>query len=435
MSYTSQLKKSLNKCIYKITSRRDEFCQNPNSDFTRNRKSDFWSIMKAVLCFSGKSLNKEIFEIFGFNQDTLSASAFVQQRSKIKPEAFSQLFNDFINSNQKDQLFHGYRLLAVDGSDIYTPKNNNDFDSLGKNQNSTFDLYHLNALYDLLANTYTDAVIQKYLKSNEHKAYVCMVDRYSSKIPTIFISDRGYECYNNMTHVQENGQKFLTHLKDIKSTGILSRFDLPDSEFDISIDLNLTRKQTKEVKTNPFFQYLPHNINFDYLPSSCKKSDPVVFYTLHLRFVRIQVTQDLFEVLVTNLDENNFSQSSLKLLYATHWGIETSFRKLKYTVGLSSFHSKKSEHILQDIFARLTLYNFSELVASHKAIRKKKRKHIYKINFSVAVYACRNFLLGKYAPKAVEAVIGKHILPYHPNISKPRNLRCIPPSSFSYRVA
>lgn len=435
MSYTSKLKKSLNKCIDNITASRDEFCQNPNCDFTRNRKSDFSSIMKAVLCFGGKSLNKELFEIFGFNPDTLSASAFVQQRSKIKPEAFYQLFKDFINSNQKEQLFHGYRLLAVDGSDIYTPKNNNDFDSLSKNQNSTFNLYHLNALYDLLANTYSDAVVQKYRKSNEHKAYVCMVDRYSSKVPAIFISDRGYECYNNMAHVQENGQKFLTRLKDIKSTGILSRFDLPDGEFDISIDLNLTRKRTNAVKADPFFLSLSHNTNFDYLPSSCKKSDPLVFYTLHLRFVRIQVTENLFEVLVTNLDDKNFSPSTLKQLYAMRWGIETSFRKLKYTVGLSAFHSKKSEHILQEIFARLTLYNFSELVTSHIAIRKKKRKHIYKINFSVAVYACRNFLLGRYAPKAVEAVISKHILPYRPNLSKPRNLRSIPPASFSYRVA
>lgn len=435
MSYTSKLKKSLNKCLDSITSHRDEFCQNPNSDFTRNRKSDFSSIMKAVLCFGGKSLNKELFEIFGFNSDILSASAFVQQRSKIKSEAFYLLFKDFINTNQKEQLFHGYRLLAVDGSDIYTPKNKNDFDSLSKNQDSTFNIYHLNALYDLLTNTYSDAIVQKYRKSNEHKAYVCMVDRYSSKVPAIFISDRGYESYNNIAHVQENSQKFLTRLKDIKSTGLLRRFDFPNSEFDISIDLNLTRKQTNDVKANPFFQYLPHNINFDYLPSSCKKSDPFVFYTLHLRFVRIQVTEDLFEVLVTNLDEKDFSPSILKQLYSMRWGIETSFRKLKYTVGLSAFHSKKPEHILQEIFARLTLYNFSELVTFHIAIRKKKRKHIYKINFSVAVYACRNFLLGRYAPKAVEAVISKHILPYRPNLSKPRNLRSIPPANFSYRVA
>lgn len=435
MSYTSKLKKSLNKCIDNINFHRDKFCKNPNCDFTRNRKADFSSIMKAVLCFGGKSLNKELFEIFGFSPDTLSTSAFVQQRSKIKPEAFYQLFCDFINANQNDRLFHGYRLISVDGSDIYTPKNKNDIASLSHNQSSSFNLYHLNALYDLLSNTYSDAVIQDCRHSNEHKAYVCMVDRYSSKFPAIFISDRGYECYNNMAHVQEIGQKFLTRLKDIKSNGILSRFDLPDGEFDISFDLNLTRKQTNQVKSNPFYQYLPHNVNFDFLPSSSKRSEPVIFYTLHLRFVRIQVTEDLFEVLVTNLDETDFPSSVLKQLYAMRWGIETSFRKLKYTVGLSALLSKKPEHILQEIFARLTLYNFSELVTSHMVMRKKKRKHIYKINFSVAVYACRNFLLGRYAPKAVEAVISKHILPFRPNLSKPRNLRSIPPASFSYRVA
>lgn len=435
MSYTSNLKKSLNKCIDNLANHRQEYCFCPEKDYTRNRKADFSSVMKSIVCFGGKSLNKEILEFFGFSSDTLSPSAFVQQRSKIKPAAFYQLFRDFTEANEKEKLFRGYRLLAVDGSDIYTPKDKNDFDSLSNNQNSTFNLYHLNALYDLLSNTYSDAVIQKFHQSNEHKAYVTMVDRYNSDVPAIFTSDRGYESYNNMAHVQEKGHKFLTRIKDINSNGILSSFDLPDGEFDFTFDLKLTRKQTKETKVNPSFHFIPTNVHFDFLPSSSKKSDPLVFYTLHLRFVRIQVTEELFEVLVTNLDDKIFSPSVLKKLYAMRWGIETSFRKLKYTIGLSAFHSKKSEHILQEIFARLTIYNFSELVTSNIAIRKKKRKYLYKINFSVAVYACRNFLLGRYAPKAVEAVISKHILPYRPNLSKPRNLRSIPPASFLYRVA
>ena len=189
------------------------------------------------------------------------------------------------------------------------------------------------------------------------------------------------------------------------------------------------------AESNPCIRFLPSKSNFDYLPPRSRKADPLVFYTISLRFVRIQITDNSFEVIATNLDEKEFPTSVLKELYSMLWGIETSFRNLKYTVGLSAFHSKKSEHIVQEIFARLTLYNFSELVTSHIAIRKKKRKHIYKINFSVAVYACRNFLLGRYAPKAVEAVISNHILPYRPNLSKPRSLRNIPPASFSYRVA
>lgn len=436
MSYTSKLKKSLNNCINNLADKRDDYCFKVGRDFTRKRKSDFQSIVKVVLCFGGKSLNKELLEYFGFSPDILSASAFIQQKAKIKPEAFYQLFKDFTHINQNNnQLFHGYRLLAVDGSDIYTPKNSADLDSLSRNQNSSFNLYHLNALYDLLSRTYSDAVVQKYRFSNEHKAYVSMVDSYDPSTPAIIISDRGYESYNNLAHVQQCGLKFLSRLKDINSNGILSGFDLPAGELDISFDLNLTRKQTIFVKSNPFYHYLPHNVNFDFLPSSCNKSGSIVYFTLHLRFVRINITDDHFEALVTNLDENEFPPALLKELYAMRWEIETSFRSLKYSVGLSAFHSKKSEHILQEIFARLIIYNFSELVTSHIAIRKKKRKLLYKINFSVAVYSCRNLLLGRYAPKCVEAVISKHILPFRPNLSKPRKLRNIPPASFSYRVA
>ena len=88
MSYASKLKKSLFQCIETLNQRRNEYCHSPGKDYTRNRKADFSSIIKAVLCLGGKSLNKELYEIFGFSPDTLTPSAFIQQRSKIKPEAF-----------------------------------------------------------------------------------------------------------------------------------------------------------------------------------------------------------------------------------------------------------------------------------------------------------------------------------------------------------
>ena len=79
-------------------------------------------------------------------------------------------------------------------------------------------------------------------------------------------------------------------------------------------------------------------------------------------------------MVVTNLDKKDFPSELLKQLYAKRWGIETSFRDLKYTIGLLHFHSKKVEHILQEIYARLIMYNFSELITSHVIIEKKKQK-------------------------------------------------------------
>ena len=41
---------------------------------------------------------------------------------------------------------------------------------------------------------------------------------------------------------------------------------------------------------------------------------------------------------------------------------ETSFRELKYHVGLIAFHSKKKDCVIQEIFTSLIMYNFSMLI-------------------------------------------------------------------------
>ncbi len=69
------------------------------------------------------------------------------------------------------------------------------------------------------------------------------------------------------------------------------------------------------------------------------------------------------------MSEDEFSVSELNELYAMRWGVETSFRDLKYSLALSYFHSKKTENILQEVFERLTMYNFAELIASHVVVK------------------------------------------------------------------
>ena len=62
-------------------------------------------------------------------------------------------------------------------------------------------------------------------------------------------------------------------------------------------------------------------------------------YYLSFRVVRFKLTEYSYEVLLTNLSEDEFSVVDLKELYAMRWGIETSFRDLKYSLALSYFHS------------------------------------------------------------------------------------------------
>ena len=437
-----QIKAILSHLIQELSDHPEEMCVNPYRDFTRNRKLPFQHVIMLLLCMKGHSTVNELLDFFEYSSQAATTSAFVQQRNKLCPEALEKLFHLFVKRTSPLSLYRGFRLLAMDGSDIQIPTSKEDTDSYypGVNGQKPYNLLHLNALYDLLSRTYVDALVQKSRKSNECRAFVEMVDR-SENVPTIFIADRGFEAYNNLAHVQEKGGKFLIRIKDITSCGgIASGLDLPNQqEFDVWVSLLLSRKQTnadKELfKDRNHFRFIPASSTFDYLPVKNKKSVPVAPYSLSFRIVRFPISETTYETVITNLDETEFPPAELKKLYAMRWGIETSFRELKYTVGLLHFHAKKVEHIFQEIFASLIMYNFCELITSPVVIHKANKKYTYKANFSVAVHICRQFLLKDISPPDLEALIAKHISPVRPGRSSPRKPSPKGAVSFLYRVA
>lgn len=437
MNYTPKKIRRILKKQIKIMSEHPElYAKNPGKDFTRKRKLPFQKTISTILSLTGKSLSNELLDIFELNLSMPTVSAFIQQRNKIDYRAFEALFHSFTHAVNEQKLFKGYRLLAVDGTKLHTPTNPDEINSFyeGTNGQKPYNLIHLNALYDLNRRIYVDAIIQDGRKGNEYKAFVDMVDRDNSHIPTIYIADRGFEAYNNMAHVIEKGQNFLIRIKDIGSNGIASRLSLPEEdEFDASFSLAFTRKQTNSVK-NSDLEYLPHNVVFDFLPDSTKKGDELISYSLSFRLVRFKLTDDTYELLITNLDRNVFSVNDLKELYAMRWGIETSFRELKYTLALNYFHSKKTEYILQEVFARLVMYNFYELITSHVVVKQNNRKYLYQINFSNAVHICRKFFLKNIGPSKVEALLLMHLLPIRQGPTSPRRKSPKQSTSFTYRI-
>ena len=46
------------------------------------------------------------------------------------------------------------------------------------------------------------------------------------------------------------------------------------------------------------------------------------------------------------MPSDDFPTEKIKQLYNSRWAIETSFRKLKYTIGLSNFHSRESSEFI-----------------------------------------------------------------------------------------
>ena len=185
------------------------FVKKPGQDFTRKRKLSFEKMVSFLLAMEGGSLTTELLKYFGCSVDAATSSAFVQQRGKIDPSAFSALFDLFVQKTDKEKYYKGLRLIAADGSDIHIPTNPNDQESYfpPKENLSAFNLLHLDAMYDLLRHSYTDAILVGQRKANERNSLCDMVDRSSLK-NVLIIADRGYEGFNLMAHIQEKNWFF-----------------------------------------------------------------------------------------------------------------------------------------------------------------------------------------------------------------------------------
>lgn len=228
---------------------------------------------------------------------------------------------------------------------------------------------------------------------------------------------------------------YLIRVKDIHSNGILSGLTLPEtSGFDIWKSVTLTKKQTNEVKADKEkYKFVPSSSTFDYLDLHINK-----FYDLKMRIVRFPIKEDTYECIITNLPQDRFSTDEIRRLYAKRWGVETSFRELKYAIGLTRFHSKKTEYIMQEIWSRMSLYNFCEIITCAVVVEKNKsRKHTYQMNYTHAIHICHYFLSVKKekAPPNVEYLIGHELLPVRTGQSDPRKVKPQSVISFLYRAA
>ena len=432
-TYAENLKQNLLSLIDEMESKElESFVRNPETDFKRKRKFSFASVMRFILSMGSSSLGQELVRYFQYNADFPSVSAFVQQRQKIKVEAFEELFRRFSLDQSEMKLFEGYRLLAVDGSDIILPLNVEEPFSFPESKCS---ILHLNALYDIMNKHYLDAVIQGKRDGNETGAVVTMTKRLSEQFPVIIVADRGYESYNFFAHVEERFFDYVVRLRTSKKASMFAGLNLPEEEsFDITKDIVITRHSTGPYAVNrEKHKYLTKQARFDFIPDSSYPD-----YEMTIRFVSFPLESGEYEVLATSLPEDLFPAESLKEIYHLRWGIETSFRELKHVVGLAAFHTKKADCAIQEIYARLIMYNFSMMIADKVEIPEDScRKHKYLVNFSQAIRICIEYfrIQNNSPPLELQALLLRFILPERKGRSYTRKVYSQGAKAFNYRLS
>ena len=126
-------------------------------------------------------------------------------------------------------------------------------------------------------------------------------------------------------------------------------------------------------------------------------------YPVKVRIVRIQLSPDKTEYLITNLYDSDISLDDFRFLYRKRWGIETKYDDIKNKLEIENFTGYTPDAILQDFYASLFLANLAgalefdlheEIEAAHS---DPENKYKYRMN--------RNAVISELKRTVVEIIV------------------------------
>ena len=108
------------------------------ADFTRSRILTFRAVAVLLMAKGSKSLQLSLNEFvpkLGLDQSTVSKVAYSKARRKLKHTAFIELNSKAVVATMYEdgdyQMFQGFRMLAIDGSKIQLPTNDETIEEFG----------------------------------------------------------------------------------------------------------------------------------------------------------------------------------------------------------------------------------------------------------------------------------------------------------------
>ena len=357
-----------------ITSNEYKESYSLGQSFSRNRKLSFSNAVHFICSALRKSISSEIDSFIEehtyLNFPNITKQAFSKARQNISPEAFNELCRLFVKKfySLKKNLntWNGFNILAVDGTSLQVPdtKECGEYFGLSSNQNKTRTaVAAASALYDVLNDIIVDARITKYKTSERYMAkqhIEVLVDRISSK-NSIVIFDRGYPSYEMFDYL--NNKELLFLMRVSASFKLFQSIDSDDSI--------LEYKLKGEIKK--------------------------------IRILKIKLSEDVTEVLMTNIYDEKITPVKFKELYFLRWGVESKYKELKSSIKIEEFSGTKPIAIEQDFYASIYLSMISSLIkkdadaAIANANKDKNLNSTYQSN--------RNFILGQVFKRIIQLLV------------------------------
>jgi hypothetical protein len=298
----------------------------------------------------------------------ITAGAFTRARKKFSFSAFIELNRkvvDFFYKYFPYKKWHGFRLLAVDGSTIKVPRTEETIKHFGQWKTSKGDdrpLGRISQILDVLNSVIVDAIISP-KKTGERKLLIQHLDHIGEG--DMLLSDRGYPAFWLFALLISRKIHFCIRV----TTG----------QWNEICKFNTSGKKEDIVVFNPTIASW----------RACQKLGIPVL-PLPLRLIRVELPSGEVEILVTSLlDMEEFPHEIFKDLYANRWPIEEKYKVAKCRIQIENFSGKSVEAVYQDFYAKIFTLNLTAaLIHPVQEMAKteyQNRKYIYQVNLSQAL--------------------------------------------------
>lgn len=314
----------------------------------------------------------------------ISKPGYLKQRMKLNPLAFYELYrhhNRNFYAESGFSTFHGYLVLASDGSGINIPTTRETLEEFGTSSRKGTKpqaSIGLGCLYDVMNRMILESDCCK-CKFDEMRLAEEQIDRVRETIgasqPFLVVMDRGYPSTAAFIRMMEKGILFLVRLKSSDYKKEQSALSGPDGWVDILLD----KSRINHYKGTDIGQRMEE------------------LGSVTLRMVKVSLQEEREEILITNLPSETFDRFQIAELYQMRWGIETAYETLKDRLQIENFTGTKPVLLLQDIYSTIYISNLAEdIIRDAEAEldeKEKRRKHKMMINRTLSIGILKNDLI------------------------------------------
>jgi Transposase DDE domain len=365
-------------------------------DFTRERLLTFPHMVLFLINLAKKSLQVNLNEFFKLiNLPSITKQAFSKARKKLSPHTFILLNNKLIEEFYTDNdysTWNGYRLIAVDGSDIQlvqTEKIKENFGTAKNQLGPALGMAKISYAYDILNRLTINAQIDR-CNTSERDLFIKHVEAYHSNAKDLYILDRGYPSWGMLVYLSAKKKDFLIRCT-LSSCFSKVNEVLISNRDDAIVRLYPTRMKKEQVL-------------------EIKKRFPEIDlkrFHIDVRVIVLTLKTGEKELLITSLlNQEEYLKDVFAKLYFQRWGIEENYKWHKRALELENFSGQSKLSIEQDFFSLVFTANITSLLIREaeeemeEEHKKKDFKHIYRVNKRLAIASIRDEL--------IENLLSKH---------------------------